>query len=89
MMQSRGMSLLEAVANVVVGYALAIMTQIAVFPLCGLQVSIAENILIGAIFTIVSLMRSYALRRIFNKLHSQEKAAPGRPGRRDQDHQRC
>ena len=33
MKQSRRMSLIEAIANVVVGYGLAVLTQIAVFPL--------------------------------------------------------
>ena len=38
-MQSRWMSLVEAVTNIVVGYGLAVLTQIAVFPLFGLQVA--------------------------------------------------
>jgi hypothetical protein len=33
--QSRRMSLVEAIANVVVGYGLAVLTQILVFPLFG------------------------------------------------------
>jgi hypothetical protein len=48
--QSRTMSLVEAVTNVIVGFLIALVTQIAVFPLFGLQVSIADDLLIGAIF---------------------------------------
>jgi hypothetical protein len=59
------MSLVEAIANVVVGFMLAVLTQTAIFPLFGLQVSIAKNMLIGAIFTLVSIVRSYSLRRVF------------------------
>jgi hypothetical protein len=37
-----------------------------VFPLFGIRVSLADNLLIGVVFTVVSLARSYALRRVFN-----------------------
>lgn len=65
-MQSRWMSLVEAVANIVVGYGLAVLTQIIVFPLFGLHASLSENLLIGGLFTAISLVRSYVLRRLFN-----------------------
>ena len=66
MTQSRRMSAVEAVANVAVGYGVAIATQIAVFPLFGLQASLGDNLAIGGIFTVVSIARSYVLRRMFN-----------------------
>ena len=65
-MQSRWMSLLEWVTNIVVGYCLAVLTQVLVFPLFELSVSLGENLGIGAIFTVISLLRSFALRRLFN-----------------------
>ena len=68
MRQSRLMSLVEALANVVVGYGVAVLTQMLVFPLFGLEDDYAENLAIGAIFTVVSLARSYALRRTFERL---------------------
>ena len=64
-MQSRRQSLIEAITNVAVGYALAVLTQIVVFPWFGLKVSLNDNLAIGAIFVIISLLRSYALRRLF------------------------
>jgi hypothetical protein len=67
MMQSRRQSLIEAITNVVVGYALAVITQIAVFPWFGLQVSLGDNLAIGAVFVTISLVRSYALRRLFER----------------------
>jgi len=67
-MQSRCMSFVESVSNIVVGYGLAVLTQIIVFPLFGLHASLGENLLIGCLFTAVSLVRSYAFRRIFNAL---------------------
>ena len=65
MKQSRRMSLVEALANVAVGYGVAVATQIAVFPLFGLHASLSENVAIGAIFTGASIARSYVLRRTF------------------------
>lgn len=65
MKQSRIMSLVEAVANVAVGYGVAVVTQILVFPLFGLSTTLAENMAMGAIFTVVSIARSFGLRRLF------------------------
>lgn len=67
-MQSRRMSLIEAVANVIVGYGVAVLAQIAIFPLFGIAASLTDNLMIGLVFTGVSLARSYALRRIFNAI---------------------
>ena len=66
-MQSRRQSLIEAITNVVVGYALAVLTQIVVFPWFGLQVPFRDNLAIGALFVMISLLRSYALRRLFER----------------------
>lgn len=65
-MQSRGMSLLEAVTNIAVGYGVAILTQILVLPLFGLHATLQDNLLIGGLFTLSSLVRGYALRRLFD-----------------------
>ena len=68
MKQSRLMSLVEAVANVVVGYGVAVITQILIFPTFGLHTTLAQNLKMGAIFTVVSIARSFALRRVFAAL---------------------
>lgn len=69
-MQSRWMSLVESTTNIMVGYGVAVLTQLAVFPLFGLRTSFGENLIIGAIFTVISLVRSFTLRRLFNRFHS-------------------
>jgi len=68
MSQSRRLSIIEAVTNVVVGYALAVITQIILFPLFGLHASLGDNLAIGSVFVGVSLIRSFVLRRLFNRL---------------------
>jgi hypothetical protein len=65
MKQSRFMSLVEAVTNVVVGYGLAVVTQIIVFPWFGLEAELGEHMAIGMAFVGVSLARTYLLRRLF------------------------
>ena len=50
-----------------VGYVLAVVTQILVFPWFGIHPSFGENLAIGSLFTGISLMRSYALRRAFER----------------------
>ena len=65
MKQSRMMSLIEAVTNVIVGYVLAVVTQIIVFPWFGLEAELGEHMAIGLAFVAVSLARSYLLRRLF------------------------
>jgi hypothetical protein len=72
-MQSRRMSLVEAITNVFVGFLLALLTQIVVFPLLGLSASLSDNLILGAIFTAVSIARSYALRRTFEAIRILQK----------------
>ena len=68
MKQSHAMSLVEAVVNVVVGYGVAVVTQILIFPIFGLHTTLAQNLKMGAVFTVVSIARSYVLRRLFERL---------------------
>lgn len=67
MKQSRTMSLVESIANVIVGYGVAVLTQILIFPVFGLHTTLGQNLKMGALFTIVSLGRSYAVRRLFER----------------------
>ena len=68
MKQSRAMSLVESVANVVVGYGVAVVTQILIFPIFGLHTTLAQNLKMGLIFTGVSIFRSFILRRLFEAI---------------------
>ena len=67
-MQSRLHSLIESASNIAIGYLVALASQIAVFPMFDIHVSIGDNLAIGAWFTVISLIRSYAVRRLFNRL---------------------
>ncbi len=69
-MQSRLMSVIEAVANVLIGYLVAVAATSIVLPAFGYRVNAPDAFGISAVFTVVSLARSYALRRAFNWWHS-------------------
>ncbi len=65
MAQSRLMSLIESATNVIVGLGLAVITQLLIFPLYGLHLDLTDNLRIALVFTGISLLRGYALRRVF------------------------
>ena len=70
MKQSRLMSFVEALANVAVGYGVAVVTQILIFPVFGLHTTLAQNLQMGAAFTGISIVRSFLLRRAFEGLRA-------------------
>ena len=67
-MQTKTQSAIESCANVLVGYLVALLSQILVFPMFGIYIPLSSNLAIGAWFTVISLIRSYILRRWFNGL---------------------
>lgn len=67
MSQTRTQSAIESVVNVAIGYGVALASQLAIFPLFGIHIPFTDNLLIGAWFTVISIARSYALRRWFNR----------------------
>lgn len=71
MSQSKRHSALETAANVAIGYVVALAAQILIFPLFGVHVAFGQNIAIGIAFTVVSIVRSYCLRRAFNAWHAR------------------
>lgn len=69
-MQSRKQSLLEALLNTASGFLTSLLTQWLVFPWFNLHPSLRDNFALTAIFTIVSIVRSYVWRRLFNRLQN-------------------
>lgn len=69
--QSRRASAAEALLNIIIGFWISVLANIWLLPLWGYQVSMSQGIEIGILFTLVSLVRSYALRRFFNYLHQR------------------
>lgn len=65
-MQSRIQSFIESCVNVAIGYGVAIAGQLLVFPLYGIKIPLQANLEIGVLFTLISIARSYVIRRFFN-----------------------
>ena len=69
MRQTRKASLAESLMNVAVGYVLSVAITAIVLPvLFGIYIPLASNLAIGLIFTVASIARSFALRRLFEAL---------------------
>lgn len=67
-MQTRTESFIESVLNLLVGLLVNLGGQYVIFPLLGMDVTFAEHMWITLFFTVLSLTRSYVLRRWFNGL---------------------
>lgn len=78
--QSKRGSLVESLANIVAGVAIAFTSQLVIFGYYGMHVPIALNAKMTAWFTAVSLVRSFVLRRVFNKITTQDEALRGENG---------
>lgn len=66
-MQSRKQSLFESIVNVSIGYLVAVGSQMVIFPIFGIHIPVHDNFIIGLWFTLVSVIRSYVIRRVFNR----------------------
>jgi len=66
MAQSKSHSFIEASAQTLVGFVQGVLTQMVLFPLYGWTPTFSENIQLVLVFTVVSLARSYLVRRVFN-----------------------
>ena len=67
-MQTRKGSAIETATNIVLGFLISLAINGWILPLLGYHVTAAENLLIVCVFTVASMIRSYALRRWFNWL---------------------
>ena len=72
-MQTKFQSLIESLTNILIGYLTALLSQVLIFPIFDIYVSFQDNLLIGLYFTIISLIRSYLVRRYFNKRIDNDK----------------
>jgi hypothetical protein len=66
MSQSRIGSFIEACINVVIGFTINYCANLLIFPLFGMHISLSDNLWMGMIYTLISIVRSYAIRRWFN-----------------------
>jgi len=67
-MQSKKYSRYESLTNTITGLVLSFLVQIIIYPALNIPVTLSQNIFITFVFLLVSYIRSYTIRRIFNSL---------------------
>lgn len=67
--QHKHMSLIESMVNVVIGYILTVLIQYLIYPLFGIVIPAEQALFISGLIVLISFIKNYALRRIFNALH--------------------
>ena len=71
MSQTRLSSLLETCASIAIGFIISLIVTAYLLPAYGHPVSLMDNIEITAIYTVVSIIRGYFVRRLFNRFVSR------------------
>ena len=66
-MQTKLESLTEAVINTFIGFVIAFISQLIIFPIVSVDVTLGQNFILTILFTLVSIIRTYIIRRYFNK----------------------
>ena len=71
-MQSKTYSFYESIANTAIGFAVNYVANLAILPLFGLHLSHSSQLLMTSIFTVISVLRGYVVRRLFNKIKEKQ-----------------
>lgn len=66
MTQSRLGSFVESMVNILIGFIINLIANFLILPLIGFHITLSQNLYIGFLYTIISVIRSYAIRRWFN-----------------------
>jgi len=66
--QSKKLSLIESITNVIAGLIISFIIQLAIYPALDIKVTVNQNIIITAVFFLASFIRGYLIRRIFTKI---------------------
>lgn len=71
-MQTKNQSFIETIINISIGYLISLVSLFLIFPVLGIESSTGKNLLITLYFTLISILRSYLVRRYFNKKHKTQ-----------------
>lgn len=67
MKQTKMSSFIEAWINVLIGFGINFVANLLILPMFGFNITLEDNLYIGILYTIISVARSYAVRRWFNE----------------------
>ena len=65
-MQTKKQSAIESLTSTTIGIIIGIILNLTILPIFGYPVSLSDSLWISLIFTAISVVRSYVVRRIFN-----------------------
>ena len=68
MSQTRLGSFIEACINILIGFGINFGMNLLILPLFGFHISLVNNFYMGLLYTGVSIIRSYVIRRWFNSM---------------------
>lgn len=68
-MQSRRLSLIEALTGTAIGFAASVLLGLFIYPKYGFQPTLGDNVELTLAFTVLSVVRGYLVRRAFNYAH--------------------
>ena len=68
-MQKKRHSLLEAILSTAIGFIIAFISNIVIMYAMGFPLTLTQNFVMTCFFTVVSIIRGYYVRRLFNHLH--------------------
>lgn len=66
-------SAVETAASTAIGFGIAYVASYTILPLFGHRITHADNFWVTVIFTVISLVRGWCVRRLFNRLHGVRK----------------
>lgn len=66
MNQTKKHSIIESITQTLIGLLTSIIVQVVLYPLLDIPVTFKQNLIITAVFFVVSIIRGYIIRRYFN-----------------------
>lgn len=70
-MQTKKQSLIETLTSVFAGWLIGVILNLTILPLFDYNITVVDSLWVSLIFTVVSVIRSYVVRRIFNSKEKQ------------------
>lgn len=76
MKQSKLTSLFKSLVSTGVGFVVAFFANMLILPWFGLEISHSANLLLTAVYTVISIVRGYVLERLFEALGWRQRISP-------------
>ena len=66
LMQSKKDSFIETLTSVFVGWLIGVILNLTILPLFDYNITVVNSLWVSLIFTVISVVRGYVIRRAFN-----------------------